>query len=82
LASCIDPIEIGHPNVHDHDVWFQELRFFNSFTAIRGFSAYFPSWTFLQYGSDALSHEIMVISEQDTNGPGRDRFFSKHVLAP
>jgi hypothetical protein len=62
LACRIQPIQIGHAHVQDHDVGPQLLGFLNRVATVAGFSANFPTFVLLQEGTQPAPHNFVVVS--------------------
>jgi hypothetical protein len=57
----VDPIHLGHADVHDDGVGFQLLCFFDGVPTIRRFAAHLKASTFSEYGTNTQANENVVV---------------------
>jgi hypothetical protein len=61
LTGRIQAVEIGHPNIHDHDVRVQLQSLLDRLAAVAGFTADFPAFMFFQKRAQTAAHDFMVV---------------------
>jgi hypothetical protein len=61
LAGSIEPIEIGHADIHQGQVGAQLSRFFNCLATIHGFTADFPSRMAFDQRANATPNNFVII---------------------
>jgi hypothetical protein len=66
LPSGFEPIQAGHPDVKDENVWLELDGLLDGFAAIAGFSANLPFRLSLQKRDQAFSDYFMVIRDHDS----------------
>src|SRR5215472_2287686 len=66
LSRGIDPVEVRHGDVHDHDVWLERLCCADRLATVAGFTDQLEILNLRQLHCDPLSNDAMVISYEDS----------------
>jgi hypothetical protein len=61
LASRVQAVQVGHPNIDNDDVWVQLQGLLDGLAAIAGFAADFPAFMLFQQGAQSAPHDFMII---------------------
>ncbi len=71
FGGC-DPVEVGHPHVHQHDVGSRSLRFGDGLSTVGGLRDDFEVGLGIDQSGEAAPHELLVVGDDDADGPGDD----------
>ncbi len=64
-ASRLDPVDVGHANVHQHDVRPQATRLRNRLFPVRGLADHLDVLLSLEDHAEAGADERLVVDDQD-----------------
>src|SRR5215472_13994033 len=66
LRGCIDSVQSGHEDVHDHDIGVFGFRKFDSFASVAGFGDYFELITLLQLHAQTSPNNAVIVSDENS----------------
>jgi len=69
LARGLQPIQLRHADVENHDIGLQVDGLGYRFAARARFPADDPSRPPFQYGAYALTHDVVIVGDEDTDWP-------------
>ena len=68
LARGLEPVEVGHADVHEHDVGPQRARRAHRLGAVLGLAHHLDVLLGVEDHAEAGAHEGLVVGEQDAHG--------------